>query len=83
MPDTIEITRPGRAPLVLVAPLEASLRTLWDLANAKFEARAGHPVTTPADAHLFMTSYTELLTKERGSLSSILRERCEKAPDHD
>ena len=83
MPDTIEIARPGRAPMVLVAPQEASLRTLWDLAASKFETRAGHPVTTPADANLFMASYTELLTKERGSLSTILRERCEKAPDHD
>ena len=79
MTTSIEV----RAGITIAPPQDPSLRTLWDLALAKFEARTGAQPATKADWNQLTNEYNALTSKPHGSLGQVVREICEKAPGGD
>jgi hypothetical protein len=69
--SAIVIEREGKAPIVINPPADPALARLWLLAHAK---TGGHGV---------VTEYEALLRKPHGSLTSVIREICEKVPGGD
>jgi hypothetical protein len=65
------------------APQDPALAILWRLAMAREKAVLGRPPAEKAELHAVIDRYHDLLNKPRGSLSDIIRERCEKAPGGD
>jgi len=80
---TTAIIPSDKATVSIERPADPGLLSLFGLAEAKFEARAGLPASTRADWNAVIEDYNRLATKPHGSLSQIVREICEKAPGGD
>lgn len=78
-----DIALSDKAAVTIARPDDPALRTLFGLAEAKFEARTGAPASTRADWNAVTQEYNALTSKARGPLSQIVREFCEKAPGGD
>ena len=79
----LTIERPGRRPIIVNTPRDPEHARLWSLALSKFQARTGGAPTTKADADAVAQDYHALLGKQRGAVSQVIREICEKAPGGD
>jgi hypothetical protein len=70
----IVIERPGQSPIVLHAPSDPALASLWDLAQLEFQARDGQEPVTQADWAVVTARYHALVTERRAELGAVIRE---------
>jgi hypothetical protein len=68
------IERPGQSPIVLNAPTDPALASLWDLAQLEFQARDGQDPVTQADWAVVTARYHALVTERRAELGAVIRE---------
>ena len=68
---------------IVNAPADPGLAVLWRVAIARYRAAMGHAPERRDEFHEVIEAYHGMLNKQRGSLSSIIKERCADAPGGD
>src|SRR4030095_11113737 len=70
----VVIERPGHSAMMLNAPTDPALASLWDLAQLEFQAQDGQEPVTQADWALVTARYHALVTERRAELGAVIRE---------
>jgi hypothetical protein len=68
------IVRAGQSPIILHAPTDRALASLWELAQLEVEARDGYAAVTQSDWAAVTARYHELVTERRAELGAFIRE---------
>src|SRR5438093_10943454 len=71
----------GRAPVIINAPADRALASLWELAQLEFEAQGGAAPATKAEWDTVTDRYHALVSERRSELGHVVREIRESTPD--